>query len=348
MTHHCGKSHFESFTRVDEESHTGRQHSIAVEDKDEDEDEEVQEHKQPTAWTWAWLYVRVLSLPSLAWMACMLGLPVRRPARSDVIEALPMQCKSAGSGPKGELEPSERTGAPATATTELLPPLEWSTRAKSHSQSILAHGDRPKDRRKSEAVPLPEHGEDVSLRHRELADLKVAREWTHTSVATGIFEESSNPTTAIPAQNLDTTLDPEIATKRDVAQEWWREQAAIAGVVPIPESQDTEQDSIKCNECSRVFATESGLTRHMSVLHRRLPRLWNCKKCLSAFRTETGRDRHLNVVHADEVVDGDPEGIPQYSKWSPEPRMMQLELTTQRDGRVIFEPWRSKRDAVDL
>jgi hypothetical protein len=186
----------------------------------------------------------------------------------------------------------------------------------------------------SEAVPSSGDGKDRPSREGRLYDWKAARMCTPTSVAFEITTEGTTLTTAVPTSKSDTMLHSEYSTMGTAAQEWWREQAAGANIAGSPE---TENVSIECNRCSRAFATQSGLDRHMK-LHRRKARLWDCEVCLSAFSTPAGRHRHWNAVHADALVDGDPKGFPQDSKGDSEMRMLKLEWMRRLDGDVKFGP----------
>ncbi|ETI29415.1 hypothetical protein G647_01868 [Cladophialophora carrionii CBS 160.54] len=127
--------------------------------------------------------------------------------------------------------------------------------------NATATANCPKERRLSEAVPLPEHEADATPQHGELSDLKVGPECTRTIVAATSFEESPRPIKSVPNSKLDTTLEAE-SSRWDVAQKWWQEQEVKADIVAVPESPGTERDSIKCSQCSKAFATQSGLSRH--------------------------------------------------------------------------------------
>jgi hypothetical protein len=186
-----------------------------------------------------------------------------------------------------------------------------------------------------EAALSPGDGKDGPSREGRSYDWKAARMCTPTSVASEITTEGTTLTTAVPTSKPDTMLHSEHSTMGAVAQEWWREQAAGANIAGSPE---TENVNIECNRCSRVFATQSGLDRHMKLLHQRKARLWDCEVCLSAFSTPAGRHRHWNAVHADVLVDGDPKGFPQHSKGDSELRMLKLEWMRRSDGDVKFGP----------
>ncbi|OCT47515.1 hypothetical protein CLCR_03478 [Cladophialophora carrionii] len=509
MTQCCGKSKIENLRQDAEEVDPASQIKVVVENGEQGKD--VQESEELTAWIWAWLCAAIMSLPFLAWMARILGRPVRRSAGPNIIDTSAAQCRTDGSSSGGESASTVRASAPGTARIELFPRLELSTTPRSVSHSIFVSRDvrssmarqstgrrklgssgwiqtagpgkynrtdsrrrylrwsddknkrgkggkkclsrhterlwfkhmrnqyrsrrngmaaavgprkvmpstprhlhrsdhchpgmesrtstssadaehhrqlvhkqrdirqrqrrhaaialsnlmasldlsetsshavspqkdaginptatanRPKERRLSEAVPLPEHEADGTPRHGELSDLKVGPECTRTIVVATSFEESPRPTKSVPNSKLDTALELE-SSRWDVAQKWWQEQQVKADIVAMPESQDTEQDSIKCCQCSRAFATQSGLSRHVKLLHRRQTRLWDCDICHSVFPTEVGRDRHWNAVHADDLVDENPEGLPRDSKWNPTLRMIQLESMSRRDGDVKFGP----------
>ncbi|KIW69569.1 hypothetical protein PV04_05439 [Phialophora macrospora] len=144
-----------------------------------------------------------------------------------------------------------------------------------------------------EAVPSPGDAKDATSQEAPFSDCEVARECTPTSVAPGIVAESTALTTSVPTSRLDTALHSRSSTRRVVAQEWWREQAAKANVAAKSESQETEHASIKCNQCSRAFATESGLNRHSKLLHRSRARLWDCENKISQLKIP--RSHHPNI-----------------------------------------------------